>query len=138
MEAVARAQWDTGGWFGHRGPRGRPARAAGSAGFAHRVGGPGLIVASSAPLQTSAALATTVFAVYGPAGTGALRFAAAAPVLLLLVRPTIRGRSRRFWLTAATFAGTLVGLNFVLPRASEVLGVGMVVAASAGVMGTRG
>jgi inner membrane transporter RhtA len=127
MEAVARAQWDTGGWFRHRGARRRPARAAGSAGFARRVGGPGLIVASSASLQTSAALATTVFAVYGPAGTGAMRFAAAAPVLLLLVRPTFRGRSRRFWLTAATFAGTLVALNFVLYEAIARVSLGTVV-----------
>src|SRR6266545_6308901 len=101
MEAVARAHRDAGGSFERRGPRSRRAHTSGSTTLAYRLGGPLLIVASSASLQTSAALATTVFAVYGPAGTGALRFAIAAPVLLLVARPTLRGRSARFWVSAA-------------------------------------
>jgi inner membrane transporter RhtA len=127
MEAVARAQWHNGGSFRHRRPRPRRAHGQASTRLAHRFGGPLLIVASSASLQTSAALATTVFAVYGPAGTGALRFAFAAPVLLLLARPTLRGRSRRFWLSAATFAATLVALNFVLYEAIARVSLGTVV-----------
>ena len=120
MEAVVRIQWGARGSFGRRRPR-----ASGS--LSYRAGGPLLIVASSASLQTSAALATTVFAVYGPAGTGALRFAFAGPVLLLLARPTLRGRSRRFWLSAATFAATLVALNFVLYEAIARVSLGTVV-----------
>ena len=92
-----------------------------------RFGGPGLVVASSAALQKSAALATTAFAVYGPAGTGALRFAFAAPVLLLVARPRLRGRSPRFWLSAATFGATLVALNVVLYEAIARVLLGTVV-----------
>ena len=120
MEAVARIQWGTRSWFVARGPR-VPRT------VASRLGGPGLVVASSASLQTSAALATTAFAVYGPAGTGALRFAFAAPVLLLLARPRVRGRSPRFWLSASIFGITLVALNVVLYEAIARVSLGTVV-----------
>jgi inner membrane transporter RhtA len=126
MEAVARAQWDACGAFGPRGPRRRPAPEAGATRLA-RFGGPGLVVGSSASLQTSAALATTAFAVYGPAGTGALRFAFAAPVLLLVARPSLRGRSSRFWVSAVVFGATLVALNFVLYEAIARVSLGTVV-----------
>jgi inner membrane transporter RhtA len=121
MEAVASIRW------GPREPgrRFRSARAA--AVSTRRFGGPLLVVLSSASLQTWAALATTVFALYGPAGTGALRFAFAAPFLLLLARPTLRGRSRRFWLGAATFGATLAALNFVLYEAIARASLGTVV-----------
>jgi inner membrane transporter RhtA len=120
MEAVARIQWGGRRWFVPRGPR--VPRTVTS-----RFGGPGLVLASSASLQTSAALATTAFAVYGPAGTGALRFAFAAPVLLLLARPRVRGRSPRFWLSASIFAITLVALNVVLYEAIARVSLGTVV-----------
>jgi inner membrane transporter RhtA len=120
MEAVARVQWGTRDWFGQRRPRA-------STTVASRFGGPGLVVGSSASLQTSAALATTAFTVYGPAGTGALRFAFAAPVLLLVSRPRLRGRSPRFWLSAATFGATLVALNVVLYEAIARVSLGTVV-----------
>ena len=103
----------------------RPRRAATTR--ASRFGGPGPVVTSSASLQTAAALATTAFAVYGPAGTGALRFAFAAPVLLLVARPRLRGRSPRFWLSAATFGATLVALNVVLYEAIARVSLGTVV-----------
>ena len=120
MEAVARVHWSTPRWF-------PPRRARTATTTASRFGGPGLVLASSASLQTSAALATTAFALYGPAGTGALRFAFAAPVLLLLARPTLRGRLARFWLSAATFGATLVALNVVLYDAIARVSLGTVV-----------
>jgi len=91
------------------------------------LGGPLLLLASSASLQSSAALATIVFAVYGPVGTGALRFAFAAPVLLLVARPALRGRSRDFWLCATALGVTLPALNFTLYGAISRLPLGTVV-----------
>jgi inner membrane transporter RhtA len=88
-----------------------------SAPLGRRLGGPLCVVGSSASLQTAAALATTVFAVYGPAGTGAMRFAVAAAVLLAVSRPRLRGRSRRFWLSVAQFGAILAALNFSLYEA---------------------
>ena len=85
------------------------------------------MLASSASLQTSAALATTVFALYGPSGTGALRFAIAAPVLMLLVRPTLRGRSLEFWMLALASGAALVALNFALYAAIARAPLGTVV-----------
>jgi inner membrane transporter RhtA len=91
------------------------------------LGGPLLVLASSASLQSSAALATTVFAVYGPVGTGALRFAFAAPVLLLVARPALRGRTRAFWLSVFALGVTLPALNFTLYEAISRLPLGTVV-----------
>jgi inner membrane transporter RhtA len=76
-----------------------------------------LVLGSSASLQSSAALATTVFAVYGPVGTGALRFAIAAPILMLLTRPALRGRRRCFWLNVVALGFTLPALNVALYEA---------------------
>jgi threonine/homoserine efflux transporter RhtA len=81
VEAVARVEW-----IGSRPFRSAGRRKAGPCAteLSRRLGGPLSVVGSSASLQTAAALATTVFAVYGPAGTGAMRFAVAAAVLLAL------------------------------------------------------
>jgi inner membrane transporter RhtA len=114
VEAVARADWTPSRSFRHAGRREARSRAAG---LSRRLGGPLCVVSSSASLQTAAALATTVFAVYGPAGTGALRFAAAAAVLLAVSRPRLRGRSRRFWVSVAQFGAVLAALNFSLYEA---------------------
>jgi inner membrane transporter RhtA len=114
VEAVARAEW-----IGSRPFRsaGRRKAGPGATELSRRLGGPLCVACSSASLQTAAALATTVFAVYGPAGTGAMRFAVAAAVLLAVSRPRLRGRSRRFWLGVAQFGAVLAALNFSLYEA---------------------
>ena len=94
---------------------------------ASHLGGPLLVLGSSASLQSSAALATTVFAVYGPGGTGALRFAVAAPVLLLLGRPALRGRTAGFWAGAVALGIVLVALNLTLYGAIARVPLGTVV-----------
>jgi inner membrane transporter RhtA len=94
---------------------------------ASQLGGPLLVLASSASLQSSAALATTVFAFFGPVGTAALRFAFAAPVLLLAARPALRGRTRDFWLCAAALGVTLPALSLTLYEAISRLPLGTVV-----------
>jgi inner membrane transporter RhtA len=52
-----------------------------------------------------------VFAAFGSAGTGALRFLGAAVVLMALVRPRLRGRSISLWLTIATLGGATAATN---------------------------
>jgi inner membrane transporter RhtA len=94
---------------------------------ASQVGGPVLIVGASASLQCSAALATTLFAAYGPVGTGALRFGFAAPLLCLLVRPRLCGRSGRFWSLVGLDGAAMVGLNFALYEAIGRAPLGTVV-----------
>jgi inner membrane transporter RhtA len=123
MEHVARARWVRWGPRAARSSR----RAPDGPNAASRLGGPFLVLASSASLQSSAALATTVFAVYGPAGTGALRFAFAAPVLWVVARPRLRGRTRRFWLSAVALGVTLPVLNLMLYEAIDRIALGSVV-----------
>ena len=98
--------------------RPRPPRAAATAtGVASRLVGPSYILASCASLQTAAALATTLFATFGPAGTGALRFLGAAVVLMTLLRPRLRGRSARCWLMIAALGATTAATTFLLYEA---------------------
>jgi inner membrane transporter RhtA len=102
------------------GPLNRPRRphaASTVTGVAPRLVGPSYILASCASLQTAAALATTVFATFSPAGTGALRFLGAAVVLMTLVRPRLRGRSARCWLTIAALGATTAATNSSLYEA---------------------
>jgi inner membrane transporter RhtA len=88
-----------------------------TAGFAPRLIGPSYIVASCASLQSAAALATTMFATFGPAGTGALRFAAAALILMAIVRPRVRGHSSAFWRAIAGLGAAVAATNLFLYEA---------------------
>jgi inner membrane transporter RhtA len=106
--------------------RPRPRRVARAvAGFAPQLAGPACIVASCASLQTASALATTVFAAFGPAGTGALRFLLGAVVLLALVRPRLRGRSAKAWLAIAASGGAMAATNFCLYEAIARIPLGV-------------
>jgi inner membrane transporter RhtA len=124
MEQAVRAQWSrkarTTTQRSRQSPRGARRATA-------PVGGPLLVLGSCTSLQSSAALATTVFSVYGPVGTGSLRFALAAPMLLLTARPALRGRSRRFWFSATTLGVALVALNVALYEALARAPLGTVV-----------
>jgi inner membrane transporter RhtA len=94
----------------------RPLRRRPAAATTHttRLIGPVSIVAASASLQASAAVATTAFAALGAAGTSASRFLAGAAVLLLLARPRLRGRGRGAWLAIATWGAAMAAANFCL------------------------
>jgi inner membrane transporter RhtA len=58
-----------------------------------------------------------VFAAFGSAGTGALRFLGAAVVLMTLIRPRLRGRSIGFWLTITTLGAATAATNFLFYEA---------------------
>jgi inner membrane transporter RhtA len=105
----------------------RPRAARAVAGFAPGLVGPAYIVASCASLQTAAALATTVFATFGPAGTGALRFLAAALLLLTLVRPPLRARPTKFWLTITALGAATAATNFFIYEAIARIPLGTAV-----------
>lgn len=89
--------------------------------------GPMSLVGSCASIQTAAALATLVFSAFGPAGAGALRCTAAAVVLLAVARPTVRGRSRRFWVSVAAFGAAMAAMNFCLYEAIARIPLGTAV-----------
>lgn len=89
--------------------------------------GPASIVASCASLQTAAALATTAFAAFGPAGTGALRFAAAAVALLAVARPRLAGRSTQSWLAIVASGAVMAGMNLCIYEAIARIPLGTTV-----------
>ena len=99
-------------------------RIRGFAAAAPRLVGPTYILASCASLQTAAAIATTVFVTFGPAGTGALRFLAAAGILTAVVRPRLRGRSTAFWQIVAALGLSTAGTNLLLYEALARLPLG--------------
>jgi inner membrane transporter RhtA len=96
------------------------------AGVSRRLAGPASILAASASLQASAALATTLFATVGAPGTGALRFLAGSAVLLAVTRPRLRGRDRRAWVTIAAFGASMAAANVCIFQALTELPLGTV------------
>ncbi|MFZ0386986.1 MAG: EamA family transporter [Solirubrobacteraceae bacterium] len=72
-------------------------------------------------------LATTLFAALGSVGTGAVRFAGGACVLLVVVRPSLRGRSREAWLATLAFGAVMAAMNFLLYAAIARIPLGTAV-----------
>jgi inner membrane transporter RhtA len=68
-----------------------------------------------------------VFAAFGPAGAGGLRFVAGAVVLLVLARPRIRGRAGASWAAVTCFGATLAATNLCLYEAIATIPLGLAV-----------
>jgi inner membrane transporter RhtA len=98
-----------------RPPRRRATRS--SARVRPGLAGPAYILVSCASVQTAAAIATKVFATFGPAGTGALRFLAAAAVLGGCIRPRVRARPAAFWGLVAGLGMSTAATNLFLYEA---------------------
>lgn len=87
----------------------------------------GLIVLGSAGVQTSSALSSTLFSSYGAVGTSSLRFGLAAVLMLALVRPSLRGRSRAEWIGIVSYGAAMAAMNVSLYSAIERLPLGVAV-----------
>jgi len=70
-----------------------------------------LVIAAIASVQTGASLAATLFDNVGPAGTSFLRTGIAGVVLVALVRPRLRGHTRRDLALAVAFGLLLAAMN---------------------------
>lgn len=81
-----------------------------------------------ASIQLGAALATTLFSRVGPAGTVLLRLVTATVLLLALIRPPLRGYTRRQLALAGLFGLVLAGMNLCFYGAIARLPLGVVVA----------
>jgi inner membrane transporter RhtA len=79
-------------------------------------------------IQASAAFATHAFDALGPFGTSGLRFSFAALILLVVVRPRLRGRSPRSWLLIAAMGTAVAAMNLCLYSAIDRIPLGTVVA----------
>jgi inner membrane transporter RhtA len=86
-----------------------------------------LVLGSVASLQLGSAFADKLFSRTGPAAVVLLRLAFAAVVLLVLVRPSLRGRSRSDLLGVVGFGLILGGMNWSFYEALDRLPLSVVV-----------
>ena len=77
-----------------------------------RVPAPALVLAGIVSVQFGGALAATLIPVIGAAGSVTMRLLFATVVLLAVVRPRVRGYSRRDWATVIAFGFALGLMNF--------------------------
>jgi inner membrane transporter RhtA len=87
----------------------------------------GLVLAAVTSLQFGAALGVTLFDRTGAAGTALVRVALAALVLLVVVRPRLRGRTRADWWTIAGFGACLGTMNLGIYEALDRIPLGAAV-----------
>ena len=88
------------------------------------VGAVGLVVTGLLAQEIGASIAVLLFPTAGPLGMVALRLGFSAIVLLALVRPRLRGLTRRQWGTAAAFGLVLAAMNVFFYLALERLPLG--------------
>jgi inner membrane transporter RhtA len=96
-------------------------------GLLARTPSPALVLGAIASVQFGSAIATTLFARIGPAGAVALRLVAASVVLMMIWRPSLRGRTKRDLLLAAVFGGVLAGMNLAFYEAIQRIPLGIAV-----------
>lgn len=92
-----------------------------------RTWAPALVLASVVSVQFGGALAATLIPLVGVFGSVLLRLALASVVMLVLVRPSWRGHSRRDWWVVTRFGLTLAVMNSAFYAAIERLPVGVAV-----------
>ncbi len=86
-----------------------------------------LVMVAVLSVQFGGALAATLLPLVGVLGSVLLRIVLAALLLLALVRPRWRGRSRADWITVAGFAAALTAMNICFYASLERLPIGVAV-----------
>ena len=92
---------------------------------ARAFGATGLVVLGLVCQEVGAAVAVTVFPQSGPIGMVTMRLVFSAALMLVIFRPSARGRTRDDWRTVVAFGLVLAGMNalFYLALARLPLGV---------------
>jgi inner membrane transporter RhtA len=103
------------------------ATSASGAGPLDRAPSGGLVVGAIASVQFGSALAATLFRQLGPGDTVFLRLTSAAVILLLIRRPSLRGRTRQELLLAGTFGVVLAAMNLSFYEALDRIPLGIAV-----------
>lgn len=86
-----------------------------------------LVLAAVLSVQFGGALAATLLPLVGVFGSVLLRILLAALLLLVIVRPRWRGRSREDWVTVTVFALALTAMNVCFYASLERLPIGVAV-----------
>lgn len=92
-----------------------------------RVPSPAVVLGAIASIQFGAALAATLFDRLGPGGAVTERLVSAAIVLVLVWRPSLRGRGRRELLLIALFGVILGAMNLSFYEAIRRIPLGIAV-----------
>ena len=102
-----------------------PSRSSGAA----RLGATGLVVFGLICQELGAAIAVTLFPDVGSTGMVLLRLVFSAAILLIVFRPSVRGRSRADWLTVIGFGLVIAAMNafFYTSLLSIPLGVAVTI-----------
>ncbi len=86
-----------------------------------------LVLAAALSTQFGAALAALVFPAAGPMGVVTLRLVFGALLLLVLLRPRVRGRSRAAWVAVLGLGAALAAMNSLLYHAIDRIPLGIAV-----------
>ena len=92
-----------------------------------RVPAPALVLAAVVSVQFGAAVAATLIPLVGVFGAVTLRFAFAAALLLVTVRPRLRGRTTTDWLVVGAFGAILAMMNLFFYGALARVPIGVAV-----------
>jgi inner membrane transporter RhtA len=90
-----------------------------------------LVVIAAVSQEVGAAFAVGLFAALGVVGALFARFAVAGVILCTAVRPSVRGLTRRAWVSAAALAATLAVMNFCFYLAIDRIPLGVAVTVEA-------
>ena len=94
---------------------------------AERVPAPLLLMMGIVSVQAGNAWADTLFVRVGAGGAGLMRLAWAMVILVLIYRPSLRGRSREEWLSAGALGLVLAAMNLTFYHAIAHLPLGIAV-----------
>jgi threonine/homoserine efflux transporter RhtA len=90
--------------------------------------GPALLVVGAATVQeVGAAFAVGLFTALGAAGATLARFAVAGVILCVVIRPRIRGLTRRGWVAAVSLGCALAAMNLCFYNALSRIPLGIAV-----------
>jgi len=92
-----------------------------------RVPAPLLVLAAIVSVQFGGAMAATLIPLVGVFGSVTLRLTIAATVLLVIVRPRLRGRTTTDWLVVAAFGAILAMMNLFFYGALARIPIGVTV-----------
>jgi inner membrane transporter RhtA len=92
-----------------------------------RVPSPALVLGAIGSIQVGAAFARTAFDDFGSAGTSALRLGCAAVLMLVIVRPSLRGRRRADLALVVVFGLVLGAMNLTFYAAVARIPLGIAV-----------
>lgn len=87
----------------------------------------GLVVGAAVSVQFGSAVAALVFPLAGPMGVVTLRIAVAAVILLAVLRPRLRGRTRGDWVHVVAFGVALAAMNALFYHAIDRIPLGIAV-----------